>query len=132
MQLAAGHLAISVRIAAFDVEQHKIDVLKVGVISAVAKEAGSIERRVQAELPGCGEQAAGEADLYQRLATRDGEAAPRGAQGRGEVPEPSDRLRQFDPGAVLDVPGVGIVTVEAAQQAARHEEHQPDARPVDG
>ena len=85
MQLAAGHLAISVRIAALEVEQDKIDGLKVGVISAVAKEAGGVERRVQAELPGCSEQP-GEADLYQRLATRDGEAAPKGTQGRAKSP----------------------------------------------
>ena len=90
MQLAAGHLAISVRIATLDVEQYKIDALKVGVISAVAEEAGGVERRVQAELLGCGEQTAGEADLYQRLATRDGEAAPK--ERRAGAKSPSRRI----------------------------------------
>ena len=45
---------------------------------------------------GRGEQAAGEADLHQRLPAGDGEPAAHGAQRRREVAEPPDRMREVD------------------------------------
>ena len=130
LQFDARHPAIGVRIAALDVEQHQIDILEVVVIGAVAEEARCVEGGVQAHLLRRGEDAAGEAELHQRLAAGDGQAAAHGAQRRREIAEPAHGMRQLDPRAILQVPGVRVVAELAAQEAARHEEHQPHARTV--
>ena len=52
------------------------------------------------------------------------------AQRRRKLAEPIDHLLRRDVGAVLQMPGIGIVAVGAAQQAARQEQHDPQAGSV--
>ena len=47
-----------------------------------------------------------------------------------KLAEPVDHLLRGDVGSVLQMPGIGIVAIGAAQQAARHEQHDPQAGPV--
>jgi hypothetical protein len=69
------------------------------------------------------------ADLHQRLAAGDGQPALHRAQRRGEVAEPRDTRSSETRGAVLQVPGVRVVAVLAAQRTAGDEERDADAGP---
>ena len=72
----------------------------------------------------------GEGELHHRLAARNGQAAVKRAQSRRKAAEPIDDLLRRDVGPVLQMPGVGVVTIRAAQQASRDEQHDPQAGSV--
>ena len=129
-EVAAGDGLVGVRIRALDVEQDEIDHREVVVVGPVAEEAGGLDRGVQAHFLGAGKDAAGEVALHHRLAARDREPAVERAQRRRERAQPVDHLLGRDSGPVLEVPGVGVVAVGAAEQAARDEQHHAQARSV--
>ena len=100
------------------------------VVGAVAEKAGGLDRRVQAHLLGGSQYPPGEGELHHRLAAGNGDAAIQRPQRRRKLAEPADHLRGRDVSSVLQVPGIGIVAVGAAKQAARHEQNQPQAGSV--
>ncbi len=71
-----------------------------------------------------------ETALHHRFAAGEGHAA-------GELEEPRQRFHLAEdvpdrhPAAVAQLPGVGVVAIEAAKLTAGHEEHETHARPVD-
>src|SRR5262249_60609784 len=103
---------------------------EIAFVGAVAEDPGCLDRRVQAELLGPRQDAAGEGKLDHRLAARDGQAAVERAQSGGKSLQTIDRLLRRDVGSVLEMPGVGVVAIRAAQQATRYEQHDPQAGTV--
>ena len=124
-QLSTRHLAIGFRIRALDVEQHEVDAGQVSVIGAVTEKSRCFNCGVQAHTLGRGKYSSREAKLHHRLAARDGQAAiERTQRGRKALQAIDDVLRR-NVGSVLQMPGVWIVAVGAAQQAARYEQDHP-------
>ena len=84
---------------------------------------------MQTQRPAAPEQRAGERRLHQRFAAGDGDAASQ-AQKAGQRFDLGHGLVDRDRPAVMQLPGVRVMTVQAAELAAGQEEDQPDARPV--
>src|SRR4029077_1501778 len=76
------------------------------------------------------EDALGESELHHRLAARDGEPAAEAAQRGSKIAKALQDLLGGYIGAVLEMPGIGVVAIGAAQEAARHEQHDPEAGAV--
>ena len=121
------YLPVGVGISALDVEQHQIDALEIFVAGAVTEKARGIEGGMQTHCLRGREHSLSETELYERLTTGYRQAAPHGTQPRCEIAQAPDRVFEFDPGPVLQLPGVRIVTVLAPQIAPGHEKHDTHA-----
>ena len=111
-------LAVGVGIAALDVEQHEIDVGEVVVVGARAEEARGVERGVQAHALGGREQ-----PLVKPICTSGSppeivRPPPMARSAGAKSPSRRTACASSILRAVLEMPGVGVVAVLAAQQAA--------------
>src|SRR3954470_19704464 len=78
-------------------------------------------------LLGCGEYPADERALHHRLAARYRQSAIERTERRRKVAKAVNDLLRRDVGPILQVPGIRIVAIGAAQQATGRE--QDDAQP---
>ena len=97
-----------------------------------AEEAGGVERRVQAHLFAAAQDRRDEVGLDQRLAAGQRHPALGVDQELGIAGDLAQHLARGRRLALVHVPGVGVVTVLAAQRTAGDEQHVADARTVDG
>ena len=130
LQVLPGQAAILLRVAVLDVEQDEVERIEPGVVQVGMQEALGVERHVQVQFGfDAGGDGADEAGLQHRFAAGEGDAAGDAQEG-GVWAHLGHRLLHRDLPAVVQFPGVGVVAVEAAEQAARGEEDEPHARPV--
>ena len=129
-QFPAGDVAIGLRIRTLDVEQDKIEIGQISVVGLGAEISGRLDGRMKAHLLGRSQYPPGEGKLHHRLAARDGQAAIKRAQRRRKAAEAINYLLRRDVGTVLQMPGVGVMTIGAAQKASRDEQHDPQAGPI--
>ena len=85
---------------------------------------------MQAHLFGARENSSRERGLHQHFPAGDGQSAIEGAKRRREVAEPLDHLLGRNVGAVLQMPGIGIVAVGATKRQPRKEQYHAQAGAV--
>ena len=129
-EVPAGHPPVGGGIRALDVEQNMVDHRQVGIVGAIAQKSRCLDRRMQAHFLGAGEYSSGECELHHRLAARYRQASTQAADRGREVAEPAQHVIDRHVGAVLEMPGVRIMAVRAAQQASGDEEDDAQPRPV--
>ena len=126
----AGHLAIGFGIRALDIEQHQVESTTDNRRRRGRR--GSPRFRWRCADPCCLAPA-----KIRRVKSSCTIASPpemvrppSSARSAGAKPPAGRQLLRGDVGSVLQMPGIGIVAIGAAQQAARHEQHHTQAGPV--
>src|SRR5204863_6354115 len=127
LDVAARELLVALLAPGLDAEHHEVDLLEIGVAELVAEKAVRLDRRVHAELLRGREQLHDEAMLHQRLATAHREAAGHHREAMAVLADLLRGLRDADRIAVAHRPGIRVVTIAAAPQAARRPRDDPHA-----
>jgi hypothetical protein len=85
---------------------------------------------VQAHFLGASEDALDESELHHRLAARYRQSSIDASQRRSKFAETAQYLLGRYVGPVLEMPGIRIMAIGASEQAARNEQHDPQAGTV--
>src|SRR5579864_7192437 len=114
-ELTPGHFAIGVRIRTLDVEQHQIEAGQYFNNTTTTEKSRCLDGGMKAHLLGRGKDSPREVDLHHRFSARDRQPAIERAQRRGKAAQPIDDLLRRNVSSILQMPGVGIVAIGAAQ-----------------
>src|SRR5258706_2641385 len=123
---------VDLRVARLDIEQIEIDIHQLLVAQTLAEPAGGVETGMQSQFLATPENAGGECGLHHRLAARERDPALAGLEHLCVPADLMHRLRDAHRPAIAFVPGVRIVAILAAQQAAGQKPDEAQPRSVDG
>ena len=131
LERLARDLLVDRRIAGLDVEQVEIDRRELVVGELFAEAPRRVQARVQSELLAAPEDLHDERPLHHRLAARQRDAALADLEHLRVLADLAHRARHGHRLAVVLVPGIRVVAVLAAQQAAGQEADEAQAGAVD-
>jgi hypothetical protein len=129
LEINAGKPAVGGGVPFLDVEEDQVDILKDGVVNAVAEVSIGIEGGVELKFFAASKDGGGEFGLDEGFSAADGDTAVALEEG-GVAGDSVDNFSGGGGSAAMDFPGIGVVAIKAAEDAASQKDSVSDAGSV--